>query len=109
MSLENTGNFLREQLAFLISKEVFFPSGLITVTNVRISPDLKNATAYITVMPENVTGTALDLLRRHNHIFAKSLSKTRLRRIPRIEWGTDEQEQNARKIYEAMDSIERDA
>ena len=66
---------LRQELAALVSREIYLRDGLITVTKVKCSPDLKNASVRISVLPENFSGSALRELKNHNTLFAKELKK----------------------------------
>ncbi|MCZ6804528.1 MAG: ribosome-binding factor A [Proteobacteria bacterium] len=53
--------FIKEELSVLIQRE--FPLsqyGMITLTNVDVSPDLKNATIYITALKNNSSGSVPD-------------------------------------------------
>ena len=101
---------LRQELAILVSSEIHLPDGLITVTKIKCSPDLKNAFARISVLPENLSGSALRALKSHNTFFAKELrKKLNLRKIPRFKWEIDQQERYALEIDKTFAEIEKDA
>lgn len=101
---------LRQELAILVSREVYLPDGLITVTKVKCSPDLKNAFALISVLPENFSGSALSKLKSHNALFTKELrKKLNLRKIPRLKWEIDQQERYALEIDKTFAEIKKDA
>ncbi|MDO8261450.1 MAG: ribosome-binding factor A, partial [Candidatus Magasanikbacteria bacterium] len=61
--MDQINELLREELSILMSRETPIPNGLITITRVKCSPDLKNATILISVLPENVSGSALRKVR----------------------------------------------
>ena len=101
---------LRQELAILVSKEIYLRDGLITITKVKCSPDLKNALTQISVLPENLSGSALRLLKNHNSFFAKELrKKINLKKIPRFQWEIDQQERYALEIDKVFDEIKKDA
>ena len=101
---------LREELAILVSREIYLPDGLITVTKVKCSPDLKNAFARISVLPENFSGSALRELKSHNTFFTKELrKKLNLRKIPHLKWEIDSQERHAFEIDKTFAKIKKDA
>jgi len=52
-----------EELAQAVNREVALPNTLITVTYVECSPDLKQAKVGISVLPDNLAGTALRKLK----------------------------------------------
>ena len=100
---------LRQELAALVSREIYLRDGLITVTKVKCSPDLKNASAQISVLPQNFSGSALQELKNHNTFFAKELSKKlNLKRIPCFKWEIDQQERKLIEIDKVFDEIKKD-
>lgn len=97
---------LRQEIAGLISREIFLEDGLITVTRVICSPNLHNAKAFISVLPANHAGTALSLLRSNNSLFNKELrKKIKMKFIPKIFWAIDEQERYVMEIDKVFDEI----
>lgn len=61
---EQVANVIQKQAGRFISEKAD-SSSLITVTSVDVSPDLKNATIFITVLPDDKEEAALSLFRRH--------------------------------------------
>ena len=101
---------LRQELAVLVSREIYLPDGLITVTKIKCSLDFKNAFARISVLPENFSGSALRELKKHNTFFTKELrKKLNLRKIPCLKWEIDQQERYALEIDKTFAEIEKDA
>ena len=99
--IEQLNEQLKEELANLIIKEVPLENGLITVSYVECSPDLKYARIAVSVLPEKYAGTALAGLRKHSRVFSQSLRrKLTIRQIPRFNWILDATEIQAAKIEE---------
>jgi len=74
---------------------------LITVTRCDVSPDLRNATAYISILPEDKEGPGLDFLkRRERDLFDFAKKRSELRRTPRIVFMIDQGEKNRQRIQE---------
>ncbi|MFH1583284.1 MAG: ribosome-binding factor A, partial [Candidatus Falkowbacteria bacterium] len=71
--IEQLNEQLKEELANLIVKEVPLKNGLITVSYVNCSPDLKYAKIAVSVLPDKFAGTALAGLRKHSSSFSQSL------------------------------------
>ncbi len=72
---------------------------LITVTRVIISDKLREATVLITVLPEDKEQDALKFVRRQRNEFRESLKgKTRLQKLPRIDFDIDFGEKNRQRI-----------
>jgi ribosome-binding factor A len=76
-------------------------TSLITVTYVDVSPDLKNAKIYITVLPESKEKAALDFCKRkRTDIKHEIKKKMKLRTIPFVDVEIDKGEKNRQKIHE---------
>jgi ribosome-binding factor A len=94
---------MREELADLIAREVHDPGiGFLTVTHVKVSPDLQQARVYYTTMGDEKarkeTRKALDRAKP----FLRRLvgQRLRLRRVPELDFFFDES-------VEKQDRIER--
>ncbi len=105
--LVKINSLLIKELADLINKEIFLDNGLITVSYVDCSRDLKNAKIGISVLPENLSGQALKKLKKSNQAFSQSLKKKlNLKFIPKFNWIIDEREKNAADIEKILKEIE---
>lgn len=95
------------ELAMLVTENVIFREGLITLTAVDTSPNLSQSKVYISVLPEGKTGSALTELRKHSTQFNKSLkSRLNLKKIPRLIWQMDEKIKHMNDIDEVLRQIE---
>jgi len=104
--MDQINELLREELSLLMSRETPIPNGLITITRVKCSPDLKNATILISVLPENVSGSALRKVRQQNSYYAANLrKKIKIKFIPKFRWKIDSQERYAASIDRVLDEI----
>ena len=104
--IEQVNEQLRSELAELIQTEIELENGLITIARVRCSSDLRQAKIYITVLPDNLTGTALKKLRSYSRSFSRSLrKKLNLKYIPKFIWLIDEIEKEAGRIDDILDQI----
>jgi ribosome-binding factor A len=100
---DRVGEEIRQELAVLLAREVHDPGvGFVTVTHVKVSPDLQLARAYYTTMGDDrarrETARALDratpFLRRHLG------ERVRLRRVPELRFELD-------RGVEYQDRVER--
>lgn len=97
---------LRGELANLISQTGLLADGLITVTYVKTSPDLKFAHIGVSILPEHLRGTALKNLRRESrHFFNILKKKLNLKIIPKFKWEIDEQERHAADMDKIFDNL----
>lgn len=79
-------------------------NALITPTRVDISPDLRNATVYFTVLPDQYEEEALNFLRRRGSEFKQTLKGKHFRRLPFVEFKIDYGEKNR----QALDHVQVD-
>ena len=101
---EKVGELLRQCAAKFIEIESNRTS-LITVTRCNISPDLKQATVFITVLPEKDSVKALDFTKRKRRDLRQYIKKNlKLKRIPFMEIEIDEGELNRQKIDELLNN-----
>lgn len=100
---DRVGEEIREELAQVIAREVHDPGvGFVTLTRVKVSPDLQMARVYYTSMGDEKTRRetqralerATPFLRRH------IAARVRLRRVPEIRFEFD-------KAVEHQDRIEQ--
>jgi len=102
--IEQVNELLKEKLGLLISREIPMDNGLITIVYVKITADLTHAKIAVSVLPHNMSGTALKKLRQMNKVFADALKKeTRFRQIPKFFWTIDSTEKDAAEIEKAID------
>lgn len=101
---EKVGELLRQCAAKFIEIESNRTS-LITVTRCNISPDLKQATVFITVLPEKDEEKALDFTKRKRRDLRQYIKKNlKLKRIPFMEIEIDRGELNRQKIDELLNN-----
>ena len=99
---QKVAQFVKELGAQFLGKENNKTS-LITVTACNISPDLKKATIFITVLPENKEHDALDFAKRKRGELREFLKKNmQTKIIPFIDIQIDLGEKNRQKIDELL-------
>ncbi|MCW9035492.1 MAG: 30S ribosome-binding factor RbfA [Alphaproteobacteria bacterium] len=103
------GEELRHNLAIVLSRADFndpaLSNLLVTVTEVRVSPDLKNATVFVAPLGGKDPEGAVKALNKAKNFFRGELSrKVKLRHTPKISFQPDETFDEASHI----DSLLRD-
>ena len=107
--IEQVNEFLREELSYLIAKEGVMDNALITIVYVDTSPDLHYAKIIVSVLPDNLGGTALKKLSALSSTFSHMLLKhSRLRQIPKFRWMLDKTEKKAADLEEIFKEIENE-
>ena len=84
--IKRLNQLLRKQLGKILLKEGNFPKDcLVTLTRVETTVDLREAKAWISVLPENKTTQIMNILRNNIYHFQQKLNKLlRLKTVPRI-------------------------
>lgn len=95
---------LRSEINKIIIRDFEAPLGmLISVSEVTIADDLKNATAYISIIPTNKIGTGLKAMEKFSGHVQKSIGKSLPTKIiPKIKWQLDERDIKYSAIDEAL-------
>ena len=80
--------------------------GLVTVTNVRVSPDLRQATIFYSLLSgEDVEGAREGLQSSAGRIQATVGAQTRLKHTPRLRFEQDPVVENASRIEAALKKL----
>jgi len=103
---------LRIELSEIIEREIQDPRiGLTTVTAVKVSPDLRHARIFVTVLGDAAQRQkALEGLRSATSFVRRSLSKRlhHMRRIPELAFDYDESVEKGIRIEELLDQIKHE-
>ncbi|MCC7305158.1 MAG: 30S ribosome-binding factor RbfA [Alphaproteobacteria bacterium] len=88
--------------------EILMDAGRITVTQVRISPDLKHATAYVMSLGGENMDRILPALNEAAPVFQKDIAKQGgLRFTPKVRFSSDDSFDEARRIEEILHDIKQ--
>ena len=99
---ERVANLIKEKVAEFLGRENNKTS-LITVIHATTSPDLKRATIFITVLPEDKEKTALLFAKRKRGEIREFLKKHMMTKvIPFFDIEIDRGEKNRQKIDELL-------
>jgi len=103
---ERIGEAVRDEISLMLAREVHDPGiGFVTLTRVKVTPDLQIARVYYTTLgDEKAQRETAKALRRAAPFLRRQLGqKIRLRRVPEIEFHYDESIAHARSIISATD------
>jgi len=98
---------IKQQLGEIIARDLEFPSeSMVTITRVETTPDIKIAKIYISVIPDNVRGTVLKILRKNTKNLHYNLRKhIKTKFTPNLQFLIDEQTVYASEIDKLLDEI----
>jgi ribosome-binding factor A len=108
---DRVGEELRQELSLLLLREVHDPGiGLVTLTRVKVSPDLQMARVYYTSIGDDKaraeTKKALD---RATPFLRRQIgSRIRLRRVPEIRFEFDKSVENQDRIEKILLDLEEE-
>ena len=85
------GSLLEHHISEILVRELEPPQGcLITVMRAEVTPDLKHASIFVSVLPDNKTVTAMSMLKLKTgeiqHLLNRRLT---MKFSPRIKWELD--------------------
>lgn len=105
------GDLLREELTDIIRTEVKDPRiGFFTITRVDIGPDLRNATAMVSVLgsEEERENTLIALRSAAGFIRRHLKPRLRMRQVPEIAFADDRSMEHAQEIALALNQLARE-
>jgi len=99
---------IQEEISLLIQREVHDPRvGMVTVTYVEMSPDLRLARVYFSALGEEEQEQALDALQHASKFLRHELgARVRLRFTPRLEFHVDHTVEQSMRIEQLLSEIE---
>ena len=105
--MRQINELLRSEIALHMQRDVELPDGVVvSVTKVNTSPDLRNATVLVSILPDNQTGSVLEIIRKQlPHVASTIAPKLSLRIFPRLKVMIDNQERSAAHIEALLDSL----
>ena len=99
---EKVANLIKELSAQFLGRENNKTS-LITITSCTVSPDLKSATIFMTVLPDSKENSALSFAKRKRRDLREFLKENiQIKTIPFIDIQIDKGEKNRQKIDELL-------
>lgn len=103
------GELLKEELTDIIRKDVKDPRiGFMSITDVEVTPDLRQARVFVSVLHEEEREGTMDALRSAASFIRHHLKpRLRMRQIPFLEFRDDRSMEYAQHITETLREIER--
>ena len=76
---------------------------MISASQVTVAPDLKNATVYVSIIPENHLGSGLEAIKKFSgHVQRELNKKMIIKNIPQLHWELDERAIKYDQIDQAL-------
>lgn len=108
MRRERIASVLEREISNIVAQEMKDPRlGFITITEVRVSPDLKEAIVYFSSL-ENPSENLKTLSRAKGYIRSTLAHRVRIKVIPQLEFKIDESYEKNRHLDELFEEISKD-
>lgn len=105
---ERVGAIIQRDLGHILQKEYQHDS-ILTVTKVRMTPDLRVAKVYISIFsPQRDTDNIFEYLEAHNSEIRKELAskvKNQLRHVPELHLNKDDTAEYVNRLEQLFDKI----
>jgi ribosome-binding factor A len=108
--IEKVENLIKEEISSILLFKVADPSlGFVTVTNVKVSPDLKNAKIYLSVYEKEKRAEVLEKIGELNGFIRSELaSRIRIKFTPELKFFIDDTLDYVEKIEDLLKKIHKD-
>lgn len=100
---------LQRELSRLLAEENIAEDALITITQVMVSPDRRQATVWLSIMNHKIPETVIDLLNKRSVEFYRPLStRLKMKHVPKITFTLDQQADKLSRIDTLLDTIHKE-
>ena len=106
--LLRVNELLKRELSSLIAREVSFDSALVTVNQVDVSPNLKNAHVFVSVLGSEPKTAVMAKLEAHRTILQADLAKhVVLKYTPHLVFHIDDSIERGTRVIEILQELEQ--
>lgn len=107
--VQKVAELLRQQLAEMIEGVIPEELGLVTVTEVMVSADIKNATIYISCLEKSSEKEILAKLKEETPDFQHTLGRRlKMRYIPKLSFKVDRGLESINRVEEILEKVKKD-
>jgi ribosome-binding factor A len=98
---------LKRELSSIVARELTFPDALVSLNHVEVTPDLKKAHVFVSVLGSTEGATVIHELELHRAAFQAELSRrVVLKYTPHLAFHLDESIQRGARVIEILQEIE---
>lgn len=104
--MRKVNELIHHAVSEIIAREVELPLDVfVTITHVDTSRDLKHATAYVTVLPDQKRVSTIELINKRKPFIQRQLGKRiKLKYTPVLHFVFDEAQIKAQRVFNALDT-----
>ena len=105
--LLRVNELLKRELSALIAREVTFDSALVTVNQVDVTPDLKSAHVFVSVLGKEPKASVMAKLEAHRTILQGELARhVVLKYTPHLVFHLDDSIERGTRVLEILQKLE---
>src|SRR2546423_15270146 len=105
--LLRVNELLKRELSSIITREISFDGALVTLNQVDVTPDLKHAHAYISVLGKENQASVMAKIEEHRVILQTALAKAvTLKYTPQLVFHLDDSIERGARVFEILQEIE---
>jgi ribosome-binding factor A len=104
--LEQVESTLQRAIALVLQREVSDPRirGMVSITRVKVSPDLADAQVFVSIMPARYEGCTMSGLHRATgRIRRMTHDQVALKTMPRLRFELDQSLKNQARVFQALE------
>jgi ribosome-binding factor A len=107
--IRQINNALRDYMAVAIMRQVELPVGVVvSVTKVHTTADLRHAQVFLSIVPDNLAGSTLQLIKQQlSAIVTDVVDHITFRLVPQFHFKLDDTERKAAQIEALLDSLKK--
>lgn len=108
LRIQKLNEIMKEEVGKILFRNIDIGRDtLITIPRIKISPDQKNSTIYITVFPDSKEEEVLTMISKQIYEIQKLLNRAlRTKPVPRIRFEIDKITKAEQQVYESMEHID---
>lgn len=108
--LLRVNEIVKRELSTIIGREITFVDALVTVNQVDVTPDLRNAHVYIGVLGKGSAQAAMTQLDDHRAVLQSELAKhVVLKYTPHLVFHLDDSIERGTRVFQILQEIDEDA
>jgi ribosome-binding factor A len=105
--LLRVNELIKRELSVLIGREITFENALVTVNQVDVTPDLKSAHVYVSVLGAEARASAMSKLEANRAMLQSDLSRhVILKHTPHLVFHLDDSVERGARVMEILQQIE---
>ena len=105
--LLRVNELVKRELSTIISRDIAFDGALVTVSQVDVTPDLKNAHVYISILGKKERVAAMAKLEENRTVLQTALAKSVvLKYTPHLLFHLDDSLERGARVFEILQQLE---